>query len=307
MRRPLAVAVLAATVWGLCFVFIKASAPGPVPLLHAGLRSSVGGAVLLVWSRLRTGAPPRVTLSSRPTLPSRPALVALAVLNSVLALGAMYLAAGRAEAAVSSILGGGQPLVLAVAGWLLFRERITARTVAGLALAVAGIAAIATTSAGPTRLDGVLLSLAAAVAPAIGTVAMRRLGPGIDLVATTGVQFALGGAVLLALSALVEPWSRGALTAGVVADVLVQGVVGTGLAYVAWFWVVGRLPLAQLGPILYLVPITGLAFAVLAGERLAPAEAAGSLAVLAGVLVASLAPTGRLGRMPRLSGMRRSA
>lgn len=47
----------------------------------------------------------------------------------------MYLAAGRAEAAVASILAGGQPLVLALAGWTLFGERPSGRPDRGPAAA----------------------------------------------------------------------------------------------------------------------------------------------------------------------------
>lgn len=299
LNRPLALAFGVAFVWGLCFVLIKAAAPGPVPLFHAGLRAAVGGAVLLGWLGVRgprRRGPTGRDLAERgerpTTLPPWPWIVALAAANSVLALGAMYLAAARAEATVSSILVGAQPLALAAAGWLVFGERLTARTVAGLALAMGGVLLIATTSTGPTRLDGVLLSLIAAIAPSLGTIAMRRLGPTVDLVAATASQFAIGGAVLLSLSALVEPWSATMLAPGLVADIALQGVVGTGLAYVAWFWLLGRVPLAQLGSMLFIVPITGVVVALVAGERPAASELVGTAVVLAGVVAAAI-PAGR--------------
>jgi drug/metabolite transporter (DMT)-like permease len=72
---------------------------------------------------------------------------------------------------------------------------------------MAGVALVAASSSGETSADGVALALLASAAPAAGTVVMRRLGPSVDLLITTGVQFLLGGAVLLVVSAALEPWS----------------------------------------------------------------------------------------------------
>lgn len=119
----------------------------------------------------------------------------------------MYLAAGRAEAAVASILAGGQPVVLAAAGWAIFGERASVRTILGLFVAMAGVVLVATASSGATSPAGVALSLLATAAPAAGTVIMRRLGSGIDLVVTTSDQFLLGGLMLFGVSALFESWA----------------------------------------------------------------------------------------------------
>ncbi len=99
-------------------------------------------------------------------MPSIPLLIALALTNGALALGAMYLAAGQAEAAVAPILAGGQPLVLAAAGWALFGERLSGRTITGLSVAMVGAAFVATTGSGATSPDGVALALLATAAPA---------------------------------------------------------------------------------------------------------------------------------------------
>ena len=64
---------------------------------------------------------------------------------------------------------------------------------------------------------------------------MRRLAPTIDLVITTGAQFLLGGAILLAVSAVFEPRNAVTWSPVTVAGLLGLGVIGTGFAYVAWF------------------------------------------------------------------------
>lgn len=289
-------AALVAVIWGLCFVLIQATLPSPAPLLLAGLRAVIGGAVLASWIMLgRRQAGARRTIAGsmrqgswRRDLPSMRLVIVLALTNAAVAFGAMYLAAGRAEAAVASILAGGQPVVLAVAGWALFTERVSMRTAAGLVLAMAGVVLVATTSSGTTSPDGVALSLLATAAPAAGTVVMRRLGSTIDLIATTSVQFLLGGAVLLAVSAVTEPWGGISWSPASLVGLLVLGVLGTGVAYVVWFWLLGRTSLVQLGTALFLVPVVGVVAGILTGDRPAPLALAGIVAVLAGIGVVSL-------------------
>lgn len=287
---------LVAIIWGLCFVLIQAALPSPAPLLLAALRALIGGGVLVAWIAVLRRRPVLRRQDSGLAVPRRkpsglppiPLLGALALANAALAFGAMYLAAGRAEAGVASILAGGQPLVLAAAGWAMFGERLSGRTVIGLAVAMAGVVVVATTSSGATSLDGVALALLATAAPAAGTVLMRRLGPSVDLLATTGAQFLLGGAFLLAASALLEPWGAVAWSLDMLPGLFVLGVLGTGVAYLAWFWLLDRISLARLGAALFLVPVVGVVAAMVTGERPAPAELGGIAAVLVGIAIVSV-------------------
>lgn len=292
--RSAGLAALVAIIWGLCFVLIQAALPSPAPLLLAALRALIGGSVLVAWIVVRRRpvlrrqasglAVPRQTRSG---LPSIPLLSALALANAALAFGAMYLAAGRAEAGVASILAGGQPLVLAAGGWAMFGERLSGRTLIGLAVAMAGVVVVATASSGATSPDGVALALLATAAPAAGTILMRRLAPSVDLLTTTGAQFFLGGAFLLAASALLEPWGAVAWSLDMVPGLFVLGVLGTGVAYLAWFWLLARISLARLGAALFLVPVVGVVAAMVTGERPGPAELGGIAAVLVGIGIVS--------------------
>jgi len=295
-RVPVAgLAALVAIVWGLCFVLIQASLSSPAPLLLAGLRAVMGGAVLGSWAVLRRRSPRDGVARAgafgvrRPRwgLPSPAVVVVLAVTNAALAFGAMYLAAGRAEAAVAWILAGGQPLILAAAGWAVFGERMSVRTALAAGVAMAGVVLVATASSGATSPDGIVLSLLATAAPAAGTIVMRRLGSGIDLLSTTSAQFLLGGLVLLAVSAVLEPWGSVSWSPSAVAGLLLLGVVGTGVAYLAWFWLLGRTSLQQLGMALFLVPVVGVVSGILTGDRPGPIVLGGIVALLVGIGLSS--------------------
>lgn len=292
--RPRSVAALVAVIWGLCFVVVQAGLPAAAPLLAAGLRAGIGGGVLAGWLLLErvigTAGRPGLGQSSwqgpKRRLPAAPVLVALAIANAAVAFGAMYLAAGQAEAAIASILTGAQPIVLALAGWTMFGERPAPRVTWGLVCAMVGVVLVASASAGATTLEGVVLALLATLAPAAGTIMMRRTVE-IDLLATTAAQFLLGAAMLVGLSAVVEPWADVSWSAGAVLGLLVLGILGTGVAYVAWFWALPRMTLAGLGGALFLVPVVGFAGGVLTGDRPSAAELLGAAVLLLGIGLAS--------------------
>lgn len=287
-------AALIAVVWGLCFVLIQASLPNPAPLLLAGSRALIGGAILAAAALLRALFSSRRADGRRAprSLPSLGLVVALALTNVVLAFGAMYLAADRAEAAVASVLTGGQPLLLAAAGWVWFGERASRRSVMGLALGLVGVVVAASAASGSTTPDGVALAALAAAAPAAGTLLMLRLAGTVDLLATTGVQFLLGGAILVAVSGIAEPWTGAQLPAAI-PGLVVLGVLGTGFAYLGWFWLLGRVSLVMLGAALFLVPVVGVAAAMVVGERPAPVELAGMTLALAGIGLVAADPARR--------------
>ncbi len=94
---------------------------------------------------------------------------------------------------------------------------------------------------------------------------MRRLGSSVDLLVTTSAQFLLGAALLIGVSLLLEPWGAVRWSPSLLPGLLVLGVLGTGIAYVAWFWLFSRVALVRLGTILYLVPVTGVVVAILVG------------------------------------------
>lgn len=288
-------AAFVALVWGLCFVLIQASLPNPNPLLLAGTRALIGGTVLGAVILLRETAAARRSGTGPAwpwrgmvrALPSPGTLTVLALTNAALPFGAMYLAAARAEAAVAAVLVGVQPVALALAGWLWFGERASLRGAAGLGLGLVGVVFVAFSGSSATTLDGVALALLAAAAPAGGTLLMRRLSGRVDLLTTTAAQFLLGGIVLVAASAAVEPWA-GVPWAAALPGLLVLGVLGTGVGYVAWFWLLPRLSLLALGAALLVVPIAGVAFGIAAGDRPPPIEIGGMGLTLAGIGLVAL-------------------
>lgn len=272
---PVAAAV--ALVWGLCFVLIRLSMDETTPLFSAGVRALLGGLVLGTW--VATGG----RHTGRRRYPSFPDLVYLALTNAAIAFGAMYLAAERSTAVIASVLAGGQPILLAVAGWLLFGDRLGKVAGWGFGLGLLGVGLVGASASGPTTAAGVVLALLAAAAPALGTIRMRRLVSSVDVAATTAAQFLLGGVVLVLLAAGFEDLSATRWSAGLVVSLGILGVLGTGLAYAVWFALLDKVGLVVLGGFLFTVPVVGVAGGLVTGERPGPGEAAAALVILVGI------------------------
>ena len=274
-------AVVVAVIWGLCFLLIQSSLDETTPFFAAGMRSLLGAITLGAW--IAFSKPPAGSVPPLRRLPRFHDLAFLALMNSALALGAMYLAAGRATAGVASLLAGGQPLVLAVAGRVIFGDRIGKTAGTGLALGLGGVTLVATTAGGATTGMGVALALVASLAPAAGTVWMRRLADGVDLIATTATQFLIGGVILIMVGQSIEDPTGTRWSVGLVLSLVILGVVGTGFAYVVWFSLVKYLGLVVLGGALLLVPVVGVVASSLTGERPTMSVFIGALVTLIGM------------------------
>ncbi len=278
--------VAVAIIWGVCFVLLGALVRAGDPLLLAAVRAALGGGLLVAVVVWRGG----LARLRRPGIGVLP-LTSLALLNGAIALGAMFLAASRADAAAATVVGNVQPILLAMAGAVLFGERVGRRGVFGIGLGAAGVILVAAGSRDTgTDPAGLLLALLSSAAPAAGTILMRRLVGRVDLLVVTAWQFLAGGSVLFLTSVLLEQRFALHLQVSDLVALAFLGILGTGVAYVVWFGLLERVPLARLGPALYLVPVAGVTADILAGARVRPAELAGLAVMVAGVALAAWRP-----------------
>jgi len=184
------------------------------------------------------------------------------------------------------------PLVMAALAFLLLRERLTGRGVAGIAVATIGILLLVSRGR-LTSLDwlgsfGDWLILASAHTWALYTIVIRDITRTRHPLAVTFAVLAPSALVILGYMLVTSDWSRfvGLPADGIVA-LLFLGVLGLGLAH--WFWQEGvaRVGAARAGIYLYLEPIATTTLAVpYLGEHFGTFTALGGLMVLGGVYLA---------------------
>lgn len=209
--------------------------------------------------------------------------------QNALYLGLNFVAMQTVEASVASIIASTMPLMVAFAGWLIFRDRLPLMAVAGLVIGVIGVSIImgARISAG-VDIYGMALCGVAAVALTVATLSMRGASSGGNLLMVVGLQMLVGAVVLAVASASLEvitvnwTWELGAAMAY---TTLAPGLLATWI----WFSLVERIGAVRAATFHFLNPFFGVAIAaVLLGEKLGLTDIIGVVIISVGILAVQL-------------------
>lgn len=202
----------------------------------------------------------------------------LAIVANWLLLFAAY---SRASISMATAVYNTQPFMLVALGAIVFRERITASTVAWLVLAFAGLVFVvrvepAVLAVPGEYFEGVALSLGAAFLYAISSIITKHLkGTPPHLLALLQVGL---GVLLLAPFAHFDTLPA---TVGQWADLIVLGIVNTGLMYVLLYGAVQKLPTAMTGALSFVYPVVAIVVDRVAfGQTLAWTQVVGALLIL---------------------------
>jgi drug/metabolite transporter (DMT)-like permease len=201
--------------------------------------------------------------------------------------GVHHTSAGHA-----AILVALSPLFAALLARLFLGERLSARRLGGIGLALAGVALIVTRGGGGTSwwqgdLVSVGTSLTWALYTVIGKPVLARASP----LAVTGWAAAIGAIPLLPLGLPgleAVHWRALTLSEWLLLVYLSAGTIA--LANVLWYWALARAATARVVAFSYLIPVVATAIAVAVGqEALSASLAVGAAAVLGGVALAQRA------------------
>ena len=242
--------ILLGAIWGASFLFLRIAVPhfGPVPLVE--IRLLLGALMLLpfLWR-------------DRALFPAArwPMMALIGALNSGLPFLLFAWAAERAPAGVGAIANGMTALCAALAGFLFFHERLTARQSVALCAGFAGILVLASTriagmSVGWASLAGALGSLMYGLAIHM---ARRHLAglPSAALAAGT-----LGCSALIAAPFAAFTWPDNSIPASAWASAAALGVLCTGVGFVYYYRLIERLGANRASTVAYLIPPFGVAW-----------------------------------------------
>jgi drug/metabolite transporter (DMT)-like permease len=205
----------------------------------------------------------------------------------------MFLGGGLVSPGLATVISNAQPLIAALIAGVTIGENLKGMRGAAMLAGFTGISVIAvpsiTTGSESVAAYGAGLVLLAALGVAAGNVLMKRLAGQLDAYVLMGAQLVIGAVPLFILASVFESksdilWSGQFFTA-----LLVLAVLGTALANLLWFKLLGHIELNRLNTFTFLTPIFALAIgAFFFGERLTTLEMAG-----AGLVILALILTGR--------------
>lgn len=217
--------------------------------------------------------------------------IAVFSIGHLLQIGGIQLS----QASDASILLAVDPLVSSLGAALFLHERIPGRRWIGFALAMGGVGLMSLwgRQAPLPGLVANLLIVLSFVSEAVWSIVGKPLIQRWGIPKVTGLALAAGtlvNALLLAFSPSAQAASLGRLDAEAWLSLAFLGLVLTAFGYSAWYLVIRDAPVSLASMTIYLQPIVGTALAVsLAGEQLRASHLAGSLAILAGLVVGMLA------------------
>jgi drug/metabolite transporter (DMT)-like permease len=293
-RLPLWLVFLAlGFMWGSSYFWIKIGVATIPPLTLIALRLLLGFLVLVA-----------VVATAREPLPRNPRqyghLLVMGVLNVVLPFFLITWGeqSQSMDSALASILNATVPLfVLVLAPLFLPDERITLSRLIGLFVGFVGV--IVLFAPGLVNLDdhdfvaeGALL--ASAVSYAVGAVYSRRNVHGLRPMIPA--LFQVGFALLIAgVLALVIEHPIGSLTPApeAIVAILWLGILGSGVAYLAFFRILQEAGATRTTLVAYLLPVVGIAMGTIRGEAITIERIVGTALIVGGIALVNSASIGR--------------
>jgi len=279
--RDVATTVLVTAVWGVAFVGLKQVVTHGPPITLAGARFVLGGALLLPLARRRALVPPPPGRRIRPLSGREVLLVGLLQTTALYGLG--FLGVQRTSAGASALLLNTNPVMVALLAWPMLGDPLNGSSLAGIVLALAGVATVSVRSGLGSPL-GIALLLGGALAWASASIVIKRLGS-VDLLRLSCGQMLVGGFPLLVAGILSEhrlPHFPAAAY-GWFAFLVIPA---TAVNFVLWFGLLERYSATAMTSWLFLIPVFGvLSGAVLLDEPLSWRILVGGLLVVAGVLL----------------------
>lgn len=198
--------------------------------------------------------------------------------------------AGIARTSVShaAVLVGAVPVLVALIAVALRQSPAGLRPWAGYGLALAGIAGVAGSSGGGATVLGDVLVFASAALSAVFIVVQPGLLAGRDAAAVTAVQGLAGGLFALPVALLTEPLPGVPAGPGLAVATVSLAIAGTLLPF--WLFAFGqaRVSAQMAGAFVNLEPVVGAAIGWIGfGDAAAPAQLAGAVAVVAGIVLST--------------------
>ena len=281
--------------WGSSYLFIKLAVDSFGTFTLIALRLLIGAAFL--WVVLRAA---RTPLPREPRMYGH--LLVMAVINIAIPFTLITWAEQSVDSALAAIINASVPLfVLVIAPLFLPDEPIRVNGVLGLMIGFMGVLLIV--SPGLTAADGdplgELALLGSSVTYAIGNVYNRRNVRGLPplIPAVFQVTFALlivGGLAIV----LERPWETATPDAEAWFSVIWLGILGSGMAYLAYFRLLGRWGATRTSLVAYLLRVVGIVLGYLVlQEPIDVSLLAGTALVIGGVALVN----GRWGRRPLFS------
>lgn len=271
-----------ALIWSSAFTSARVIVEYAPPLTALALRFLVSGliGVCIAWALGQSAR-----LSRKQWL----GVVIFGICQNALYLGLNFVAMQTIPASLAAIIASTMPLLVALAGWVIFGTRVRPLGVIGLVAGVIGVVLImGARLQGGVDIFGIVLCVIGVISLTIATMAVLGASSGGNVLMIVGLQMLVGSVVLWVPALSLEVWDvtwNWQLVVAFVYTTLVPGLAATLL----WFLLVGRIGAVKASTFHFLNPFLGVAIAAaLLGERVGWLDILGVIIIAGGILAVQL-------------------
>lgn len=268
--------------WGSTFLAVRVAVGTIPPFLVGASRNLVAGLALVIVG-LATGA-------AWPGVRALRQALGIGTLMFVANHGAIAWASTRNPSGITALLVATIPLWIAVLEWVAgVGQRPSARMSWGIGLGFLGSILLFWPAGDAPAIDPLasVVTAAAAISWAAGTLKARRSHLSDSVTMATGLPMLLGGLALTALAGAAGEWHRldvSAVSGPAIGALVYLIVMGSLLGFSAYLFLLRTMPASRVATYAYVNPIVALALgAWLGGEPLAVMTLVAATVSLAGV------------------------
>jgi drug/metabolite transporter (DMT)-like permease len=273
--------------WGAAFSVVKVGLEYSPPMIFAGLRTLMGGLVILLVSVVWGGSPHLRR--------DWPIFLLLAAFNVVFFFGFQTLAVLYLPSGTAAVLEYLQPMLVGLLAWTILGESLSLAKIVGLILGFSGIVAVSSGSIfGSISTAGLAFGAGSAFSWALGTVFFKRYEARISTMWAVALPFVIGGMVLTLFGFAIESWSEVSPTGTLFASLSYVSLVEIALAWLIWFGLIRAGEASRVAVYVFFVPLVSIVIgAVFLDERPPLSLLIGAALIVSGIYTVNRSPTGK--------------
>jgi drug/metabolite transporter (DMT)-like permease len=271
--------------WGSSYLFIKVGVETLTPFTLVAGRLAIGAGVLAIVMRV-----------ARQPLPRHRAayghMVVVALLGIVIPFSLITWGEQTIDSGLAAVLNGTVPLfAIVLAALVLADEPITLNRLGGLLVGFVGVVLLTAPALADGfggSLPGQLALLGASISYGAAGVYARRTVRGMPALTSAFLEVGFAFAITLVLAAAFgSPWAT-AVDGRTVLSVAWLGLIGSGLAFLAFFYLLDRWGATRTALVAYLLPVVGIVLGVLVlREAVSLPMLGGTALIIGGIALAN--------------------
>lgn len=265
--------------WGSTWMAIRVLVRDVPPLWSAGVRFMIAAAILLVVAAVRGSKAPQSPREWR-------AVGVLGLTMIALPYGLLFWAEQFVTSSMTAVLYTALPLCVAALTPWMSKHSVPRSAIFSMVVGAGGIAVLfgQGLTASRSTLFGGMAILLGVVSNAFSILFAKRELSGMNPVVSTGWQFLAGGVTLVACSLGMERGRTSEWTTHALIALLFLAIVGSAVAFAAYYWLLRHMQPYQISTISLVIPIIAIVEgSLILQEAIPPLMLVASLVVLAAV------------------------